>query len=166
MANLVGGNLRRLMAGHGLTVDQVAANTGLDRRTLQGILGGGHRPHSRTIQRLAAGLGVSVDEFFVDSPQLLYRQFDHQTNPLVNEVLEAQSKLFADWTPDDFAELHSRVGTGGPMTGEGVLAAVRTMNLNRATHEKLSVLLESSQADVIRGIVELMYEKTIVGEQH
>jgi len=57
--------------------------------------------------------------------------------------------------------LHSRFGTGGPLTAEGALSAVSAMNRNRAAHEKLAVLLESSQAELIRGIVEIMYENLV-----
>lgn len=154
-----GGNLRRLMADRGLTTDQVAESAGVDKRTIQGMLDGRKRPHPRTINRLAKGLGVPVDEFFVDPAQLLYRCFDRHTNPVVEEVIEAHPKLFTGWTVADFDELHSRVGAGGPLTAEGALAAAREMNAKRELHEKLALLLESSQAEVIAGIVELMYQK-------
>jgi transcriptional regulator with XRE-family HTH domain len=162
MADFSGDNLRRLMAAHGWTTDQVAAETGLDRRTIKAILDGRHKSHPRTIKRLADGLGVTVDEFFVEPSQLLYRQFDRRTNPAVDELLASRPGLFADWTSADFEELHSRVGTGGPLTVEGVQEAVRRMNLHREIHEKLAVLLESSQADVVRGIVDLLYAQVVV----
>ena len=162
MADYTGNNLRRLMAVHGWTTDQVAAQTGLDRRTIKAILDGRHKSHPRTIKRLADGLGVAVDEFFVDPSQLLYRQFDRGTNPAVDELLASRPELFADWTSADFEELHSRVGTGGPLTVEGVREAATRMNLHRETHEKMAVLLESSQADVVRGIVDLLYAQVVV----
>ncbi len=156
-----GENLGRLMAELTLTVDQVAERSGLDRRTVRGILDGTNRPQLRTIGRLAKGLEVPTDEFFLDPAQLLYRRFDRDTNPVVEEVVESHPQVFADWTTADFDELHSRFGTGGPLTAEGALAAARQMNANRELHEKLSVLLESSQAEVIAGIVELLYEKVV-----
>ena len=156
-----GHNLGRLMADLGLTVEQVAEQSGLDRRTVRGILDGANRPHLRTIGRLAKGLEVSADEFFLEPAQLLYRRFDRHTNPVVEEVIEAHPKVFSDWTAVDFEELHSRFGTGGPLTAEGALAAAQQMNAHRKLHEKLSVVLESSQAEVIAGIVELMYERVV-----
>ena len=156
-----GDNLRRLMADRGLTTEQLSQKSAVDRRTIKGILDGTKRPHLRTIGRLAKGLGVASDEFFVDPAQLLYRRFDRDTNPVVEEVIEAHPKVFAGWTPIDFDELHSRMGTGGPLTAEGTLAAAREMNSQRQLHEKLTVLLESSQAEVIAGIVELMYERVV-----
>jgi transcriptional regulator with XRE-family HTH domain len=164
MADHASDNLRRLMTRLGLTIDQVAARTRVDRRTVKGMLDGAARPHARTLHRLAAGLGVSPDEFFVDPAQLVYRCFDRATNPVVADVVETHPTLFSGWTEAEFEELHSRFGTGGPLTTEGALAAVSAMNRNRTTHEQLAVLLESSQADLIRGIVEVMYDKLVDGK--
>lgn len=155
-------NLRRMMANLHLTIEQVAEKSGLDRRTIMGILDGTNKPRAQTIHRLAEGLGVSADEFFVDPVQLAYRHFDEDTNPVVREVVDFHPDLFADWTGADYCELHSRFGSGGPLTIEGTLQAVHQMNRNRRLHEKLSLLLESSQAKVIGGILDLMYESVAV----
>ncbi len=159
-----GDNLRRLMADLDLTIEQVAERSGLDKRTVKGILAGTNKPHLRTIGRLAKGIGVATDEFFLDPAQLLYRRFDRQTNPVVEQIVEARPDVFAGWTMAEFDELHSRVGTGGPLTAEGALAAAHQMNANRQLHEKLTVLLESSQAEVTAGIVELLYQKVVADE--
>ncbi len=163
MAKYAGDNLRRLMATHGLTVEQVVEQTGLDKRTIQGILDGSNKPHMRTINRLAKGLAVQVDEFFLDPTQLLYRQFDFETNPVVQEVIDAQPELFTDWTAADFAELHSRFGEGGALTFEGTLAAVRRMNEKREAFEWLADILETSEAQTIRRILQVFHEKITVG---
>ena len=157
-----GENLRRVMAARNLSVGKVIARTGLDRRTIQGILDGTNKPHPRTLHRLAEGLDVTLDEFFLRPSQLLYRWFDRRTNPIVQEVVEARPDLFTGWTEMDFDELHSRFGTGGSLTTEGTLRVVQEMNHRRQLHEKFTVLLESSQAEVIGGIVELMYEKMVL----
>lgn len=162
MARHEGENLRRLIANFGLTIEQVVARTGVDRRTIVGILEGTATPHLRTLNRLANGLGVPADEFFLDPTQLLYRRFDRDTNPRVAEVLQAYPDLFVDWTDVDFDELHSRFGTGGPLTTEGALEAVHEMNGKRQLHEKLALLLESSQAVLIRSIVDLLYDQIAV----
>lgn len=166
MADHASDNLRRLMTRLGLTIDDVAGRTRVDRRTVKGMLDGAARPHARTLHRLAAGLGVSPDEFFVDPAQLVYRCFDRATNPVVAEVVQSHPKLFSGWTEADFDELHSRFGTGGPLTEEGALAAAAAMNRNRTAHEQLAVLLESSQAELIRGIVEVMYEQLVPSGNH
>ena len=105
---------------------------------------------------------MDVEEFFVDPAQLVYRRFDRQTNPVVAEVIEDHKELFHGWTEADFDELHSRVGAGGALTAEGALAAVRQMNRKRELHDKLDLLLESSQAEVAAGILNVLYEKVVV----
>ena len=164
MCEHVGENLRRLMAAGGLSIRRLAEKTALDERTIRGILGGTNTPHARTLNRLAEGLGVPVDEFFLHPTQLLYRHFDRGTNPVVEEVMQAHRELFSDWTEADFDELHSRVGSGGALTFEGTLAAVHQMNGKRELHEKLDLLLESSQAEVIRGIMDVLYGQVVVEE--
>ena len=156
-------NLLRLMAVRGWSVREVAERTGLDERTIRGILGGGNKPHPQTLHRLADGLGVMVDEFFVDPAQLLYRHFDRHTNPVVAEVIETHGKFFEGWTEADFDELHSRVGTGGALTVEGTLKAVCHMNHKRELHEMLDLLMESSQADATAGILKVLCDKIVVG---
>ncbi len=156
-------NLQRLMAERGWSISQVIEKTSLDERTIRGILAGTAKPHSQTLHRLAKGLGVAADEFFLDPSQLLYRHFDRhfdrQSNPLVEEVLQTHRELFDGWTEADFDELHSRVGSGGALSFEGALAAVAQMNRKRELHEKLDVLLESSQAETLAGIVEVLYRQ-------
>ena len=118
MSDHAGENLLRLIAGGQWSLSDVSARSGVDPRTIRGIASGAQRPHARTLHRLAQGLGVSVDEFFLDPARLIYRRFDRQTNPLVAELIEAESDLFAGWRQGDFDELHSRVGAGGALTRE------------------------------------------------
>ena len=162
MSEHAGQNLHRLMATEGLSIHQVAKKTGLDERTIRGILGGSNKPHAKSLHRLAEGLGVKVDEFFVDPSQLLYRCFDRQTNPMIEEVVQTNPQLFAGWTEADFDELHSRVGTGGPLTRQGAVAAAKTMNRKRQLHEKLDLLLETNQAELVAGIIELAHRQAVV----
>lgn len=165
MSDYAGENLLRVMAGWGLSIQQVSQKTGLDERTIRGILSGANKPRSRTLHRLAKGLGVDVEEFFLDPSQLLYRRFDRRTNPTVEEAMQTHEELFTGWSEADFDELHSHVGTGGAMTYEGTLTTVRRMNRKRRLHEKLDVLLESSQAEAISGIVDLLYRQVAVEEE-
>jgi transcriptional regulator with XRE-family HTH domain len=161
MADHTRENLQRLMAAEGLSLREVARRTSLDERTVRGVLGG-NKPHPQTLRRLADGLGVKVDEFFVDPAQLLYRRFDRHTNPVVAEVLESHGELFEGWSEADFDELHSRVGTGGSLTVEGTLASVRQMNQKRELHEKLDLLLESSHAQLAAEILDAVYKTVVI----
>lgn len=153
-------NVRRIMAREGLTMAQVVERTGLDNRTLQSLLRGDEkRPHARTLHRLAAGLAVDADELFQNAATLAHRLFDRESNPVVDEVVEQRAELFRDWTSADFDELYSRVGTGGALTRDGTVEVVAMMNRNREVHEKVALLLESAEADVLVGIVRVLYEK-------
>jgi hypothetical protein len=162
MSNHAKDNLQRLVAAAGMSIGQVAQSTGLDKRTIRGIIRGVKKPHARTLHRLAAGLGIPVDELFIDPAQLLYRSFDRMTNPIVEEALESHRELFSGWTQADFDELGSRVGLGGPLTMEGAMAAVRLMNRKRELHAKLDVLLESTNAEVAGDILDALYEKIVI----
>ncbi len=159
--NAISENLRRLMVEGNFTIGDVVAATGLDRRTLQGILEGNTRAHARTLHRLAKGLDVAVDEFFVSPSQLLCRRFNRETNPGVEEAVAAEPGLFEGWTELDFDELRSRFGAGGELTLEGAVEAARQMNRNHRLHDMLAFLLETNQSDVIAGILEVMYEKAV-----
>ena len=157
-------NLRRLMARLGLTVEDVAQRSGLDVRTVKGILRGSHSPHAKTLHQLAAGLEVSADELFQDPSLLAHRLFDRRTNPLVEEVVEARSDLFVGWSEHDYDRLYGTFGVGGALTQEGVVAVAQEMNRQREVQHKVSVLLESSHADLLAEFVDLLYKRVIVTE--
>ncbi len=158
-------NVRRLMACAGLTLAEVVAATGLCERTLKGLLAGKNKPHARTLHRLAAGFGVSTDELFQHSSLLTHRLFDRRTNPVVDDVVAAHPEWFANWTQDDYAELYSRFGTGGALTESGAAQVVLAMNRKRETVQKVALLLETGEAELLSGLVELLYERVVVRPQ-
>jgi transcriptional regulator with XRE-family HTH domain len=156
-------NAYRLMSRAGLTVEQVVQATGLNPRTVKGILNGTiAKPHARTLHRLAAGLGADTDELFQNPSVLAYRSFDRQTNPAVEEAIESEPDLFDGWTNADFDELYSRFGTGGGLTKEGAREAARLMNHNREVQHKVAVLLETSEGPLLANIVDVLYQRVIV----
>jgi transcriptional regulator with XRE-family HTH domain len=150
-------NLLRLMASAGLSVRQVAEKSGLDERTIRGILNGGNKPHPQTIRRLADGLRVKVDEFFLDPVRLLYRHFDRQPHPLVTAIFKTDGFLFDGWTEADFKSLHKRIDAGEMKTVEHAIQTVCRMNRKRQLHERLDLVLESRQAEVAVGILNVLY---------
>jgi len=159
----VGDNLRRVMARQALTIAEVVRRTGLDDRTVKAMLREPDcRPHARTLHQLAGGLGVPVDELFQNPALLARRTFDRRTNPIVDEVTTKNPHLFDGWTRDDFDDLYSRFGTGGELTTDGTLEAVRRINLRRMLFTKVAVLLETGQAPVLTGLVDLLYEQVTV----
>lgn len=161
---LHGANVRRLMARLNLTQAEVAQATGLDERTLRSILQEESRPQTRTLHKLADGLGVSVDELFRDPYQAdeidaASIAFDRATNPLVSEVIQAHPKLFKNWTTAEFNELFSRMAVGGQLTEEGTLEVARAMNERRELMFQFQVILESSEGDLMRDFVQMLYRR-------
>jgi len=159
----LGENLRRVMARKGLTIAEVVRRTGLDDRTIKAMLRDpAARPHARTLHQLAAGLAIHVDELFQNPTLLARRLFDRRTNPLVDQVAAKNPHLFDGWTLDDFDDLYSRFGTGGELTAAGALEAVRAINVRRSLLNKVALLLETGQAPVLRGMVDLLYEQVVL----
>lgn len=156
-------NLQRLMARFGLTVDDVVSASELNERTIKSILNGSRsKPHPRTLHKLARGLGVPADELFQNPALLARRSFDRETNPLVDRVVAEQPDWFEGWSEDDFDELYSRMGVGGALTAEGARQAVGEMNRKRQVQEKVSVLLETGEADLLINLVDVLYQRVIV----
>lgn len=142
----------------------VVEDTGLDERTIRSVLRGKTRPHTRTLHRLAAGLGISTDELFQSVDQLeavesSASSFDRATNPTVTEVIQDQPELFEDWNKNDFDELYSRVAVGGELSTHGVKTAAEAMNTRRQLLYEVSVILESSEADIMRDFIKLMFQR-------
>lgn len=162
---MVASNLRRLMAKCDLTVAGLAAAAEVDIRTVKSLLGSRRRPHARTLHKLAAGLGVAADEFF--QPTLTgdgrepsaARRLDRATNPVAAAALAAHPERFAEWTAQEVDELFSRVGTGGELNDAGVAAAVDLIESRREVLEKVAVILETEEAELLRGIVEMLFER-------
>jgi transcriptional regulator with XRE-family HTH domain len=161
-AATVAANLRRIMARDNLTVDEVIEATSLDARTLRSLARGESHPHSRTLHKLTTGLGISIDELFQPVAHVAPRQFDRATNSLVDDCVAAHPHLFRNWSQPDFDELYSRFGTGGPLTKDGVLAAAEATNQKRDLWRQMSVILESSEADLLSQFIGMLFSRVTV----
>lgn len=103
-----GENLRRLMAAKNLTLADVARRSGLDIRTINGILNNPQaRPHARTLHKLARGLRVPVEELFQAPPLLVQQSPTAVSHPLIHRLLQERPDLFDGWEPGDFARLEA-----------------------------------------------------------
>jgi len=163
--NELAANLRRLMARFDLTANMLAERSGLDVRTIKGILSGSiARPHARTIHRLASALEVDVDEFFQTAGSLAFRHFDRETNPVVAEVVADHPELVRGWAAEDFDQLYGRFGVGGALNHDGALEAIRCINQKRAVIEKVDLLLETDEAELLTTLVEELYRRVVVAE--
>lgn len=156
-------NLRRLLARQGMTLAALASAANVDERTIRGLLSGrSARPHARTLSRLAAGLGVETDELFRNSALDARGDFNRRTNPIVEEIVAEHPRLFAEWSTAELDELYSHFGDGGSLTKEGTLAIVAAINRNREVQRKVALLLETGEAEVLIGIVDLLYQRVVV----
>ena len=155
-------NLRRLMAREGLTLAELAQRSQLNCRTLKGVLKGGRRPRARTLHRLAASLGVPVEELFQDPALLRHRLFDRQTNPVVEELVQSSPRLFHGWSQAEFDEIYSRFGTGGALTPQGALETVCSMNRRRELITKVKLLWETGEAELLESMIDVLYRRVIV----
>lgn len=163
-ASVVAHNVRRLMARFDMTYDHLVEATGLDERTVRAIARGEKNPHARTLRRLAAGIGVAVEELFVDAASIAAAGFDEATNPLVSEVIESRGELFDGWSAGDFAELHSRFGHGGELSEEGAVEAAHQMNRRREVLAQARVVLESSDGELLEEFVKMLYDRVRLTE--
>jgi transcriptional regulator with XRE-family HTH domain len=158
-------NVRRLMAREGLTLAELLRRSGLNHRTVKGILNGSSQPQPRTLHRLATALGVPVEELFQDAALLRHRLFDRQTNPVVEEVVAAEPQLFHGWTQAEFDELYSRFGAGGALNEAGARAAAEHMNRRRELLNKAALLLETNEGEVLESMIEVLYRRAVVGSE-
>ena len=133
------------MARDGLTFSDVVEATGLDERTVRGLVRGANNPHARTLHKFAQGLGIPIDELFQPAGARARQAFDRATNPLVEGVVASNAELFSAWSPADFDELFSQFGHGGPLSEVGVVAAAEAINAKRSLLRKVCVILESQR---------------------
>lgn len=155
-------NVRRLMAREGLSFADLMHRSGLDHRTLKNLLAGRQKPRPATLNQLASGLNVPVDELFQDPALLRHRLFDRQTNPTVDQVIADNPQLFHGWTEAEFDELYSRFGTGGALTEHGTLEVAGHMNRRRELLGKVTLLLETNEAELLETMIEAMYRRSVV----
>ena len=147
-------NLRRLMARSGVSLAELARRSGLDLRTVRGVLDGTKQPHPSTLNKLANGLRVPADELFLE-PALLVQRWLGRGNPIVHKVVQDHPGLVESWSERDFQQLYDRLDES--MKSTDVLALAEAINKRRTVHKKVSVLLESDYADILEVILDVLY---------
>jgi transcriptional regulator with XRE-family HTH domain len=161
------GRLRDLCVVRGWDLGELARRAGVSRTTLYQLDRRRiRRPHSGTLGRIAAALGIPPSALWTEeagaSPQPALHvsaaeAFDRATNPAVAAVAAEQPGLFDRWKANDWAELYSTFGVGGELTPEGVVATAEAMNRKREVVQQLQVVLETHLADVAANVVATLY---------
>lgn len=152
-------NIRRLLAKFNVEPQAFAETTGVDERTLRGVIQSRTTPHVRTIKRIADGFGVEVDELYRPVPALSDKRFDRECNALVEQVKRVYPELYVGWTTAQDDELYSQFGTGGAMTEEGILAATKRILERCEVERQFRLVYESHEGAMLRDVVRLAYNR-------
>lgn len=168
-AENLGARIRAECVRRGLELQELAEQAGISRTTLY-HLERGHtgRVRTKTLQKIARALGLTVEELFsplrslplsaAASDRQRARAFDRATNPLVAEIMQEQPHLFAGWSESDVDELYSTFGTGGPLSARGVINAAEAINRKRDAIHKLHIVLETHLREHALGMIDMMYQ--------
>ena len=73
--------------------------------------------------------------------------------------MEVERRLVRRLGATDFDELYSQFGHGGPLNEAGVVAAAEAINAKRSLLRKVSVILESSESELLADFVKLLYRR-------
>lgn len=142
MSSFVAHNLARLMAERSLSIAETVRRTGVDRRTLRAVLEGTTTPHSRTVQAIAEGLGVSVEEFWIEPPRGEPPIPPKRLSAAVADFAEKRPELFRHWDAADWDELERRLACKSEPPADAIWAAVHDLNHKRRQLQTCAILLE------------------------
>jgi DNA-binding XRE family transcriptional regulator len=90
--------------------------------------------------------------------------FDWMTNPMVGFLQEIRPDLAAKLLPDEWSELASTVGVGGPLTADGAVRVAEQLLADRETMAKLRVLLHTHLRGTAQQVVEALYRTVQLSE--
>ena len=155
----------------GWNIGELARQAGVSRTTLYHLERGTTRkPRYPTVQGIVAALGISPESLCEPSPKQpdqlrnisdrnthASRLFDRATNNEISEVHHEFPELFSGWTDEDWDELYSTFGEGGPLNHQGVVEFAQQMNCKRETLHKLQVVLETHLCPVAVNLIETLY---------
>lgn len=166
--------LRQLRLDRGWGIDTLADQAGLSRTTVHNLESGRTTtPRAPTLKKLARAFRTTVADLLAapagptppgpttgtaqDDAERARQQLDRQTNPLVDEAYAERPRLFDSWTQENWNELFSHVGMGGPMTREGVIDTAIRINRKRQTQRQLEIIMETDLAEVAARMVDALY---------
>lgn len=164
--------LRRLRLQRGWNVEELARQAGVSRTTMYLLeTGKTAMPRAKTLQQIAATLGVEVEELAPEWASALSahddeasrsrsydRAINKSLNGLVDRVFQASPQLFGDWSQADWDELYSTYGVGGALTEEGISAAAEQINRKRTICHQLQVVLETEHAETAARVIQALYQ--------
>jgi transcriptional regulator with XRE-family HTH domain len=169
--------IARLVQERGWNQEDFARIAGLNRQTARQIMmpTGERRLRNATISACARALGLTVGEL-LDQPldrllvrmnnqppppsdEKLHRLYEQATQPELRSWMERNPERAKHLTPEEFDELLSLQGTGGPLTSIGVEHFVEIIERKRHLIDQVHAIAGTEYLDVLEKLVELMYEK-------
>jgi len=159
----------------GWNMDRLAEAAGVSRTTVYHLERGDiAKPRASTLYKIAVALEVDPQELILgeSSEDALpdaaleagfsetgqRREFDRRTNSSIKAAYEAAPARFAGWSHQEWEELYSTFGVGGPLTEQGALEIAQKINRKRETVHQLQVILETHHADVAAGLIANLYQ--------
>lgn len=104
----IGVRVRAFRIGSGLTAQDVAARAGISPVTWSRIENGRIQPNSRTVEKIAHGLGISVADLYADNPvveAVRDERADNLLTPQQRRWLALLNILPEERIPDAYAEV-------------------------------------------------------------
>jgi transcriptional regulator with XRE-family HTH domain len=169
------GKIAGLVRERGWSQKEFALRAGLSRQTVREILEQTcrRRLRNRTIFGCARALDMCVAQLREDDHMPVPHsaderrrfaigedlRYDMATQPQVKQWLEEQGTETARYTQDEIGELLSMQGTGGPLTAEGLEAALRLLDRKRKLIDRVQVIAGTEHLGLLERLVECLYER-------
>ncbi|WP_146371974.1 helix-turn-helix domain-containing protein [Symmachiella macrocystis] len=159
----------------GWNMDRLSEVAGVSRTTVYHLERGDiAKPRASTLYKLAVALEIDPHELSPDAMPVdasgpgwppgeaqqrgdPRTKFDLRTNPCIKAAYRGAAAHFTGWSQQEWDELYSTFGVGGPLTEQGVLEIARKINRKRETIHQLQVVLETHHADVAAGLIANLY---------
>src|SRR4051794_6803582 len=167
---VLGSKIAELVRERGWSQKEFAQRAGLSRQTVREILEepGRRRLRNRTVFGCAQALGICVaqlrDQECVPAspppegglPPTLAEdlRYDLATQPQVKRWLDEQPGEAARYSHGEIVELLSMQGTGGPLTSEGLLAALEQLDRKRKLIDRVHVIAGTQYLGLLEKVVE------------
>jgi hypothetical protein len=103
-------------------------------------------------------LGRPRDEM-TTPPSTTNRTYEEATQPELLDWVQSNTKRAEKLTADEWDELLSLQGTGGPLTAQGVEFYVDLIERKRRLMEKMAVIAGTEYIDLLEQFVNVLHEK-------
>jgi transcriptional regulator with XRE-family HTH domain len=164
------GKIARLVQERGWNQDGFARLAGVSRLTVRAIFeDSSRRLHNSTLAKCARALGLSVHDLCeLPLEELLRRSgpipatkriYEEATQPELLAWMRSNAARAERLTAEEWDELLSLQGTGGPLTAQGVECFVDLIERKRRIMEKMAVIAGTEYIDALEQFVDVLLDK-------